>query len=231
MRSGFYLKILEPVMLIAVPGSLFLCSIYEINYTAILTLVIVIVSIIPFFFRFEKQKLKPRDFMHIVVLSALAVVGRIVCAPFYSVQPVTAIIIVCGICYGKQSGFLTGALAALVSNMFFGQGPWTPWQMYTWGLVGYLSGAIEQTGALKKNIVVYICGFVLSMLYGFILDSWYVVAYVTPLNWQTALIGYSSGLVYNIVHAVSTSVFLVAILLPWRKKLERIKQKFGIKNI
>ena len=222
------LEKIEIAALVIVPVVLLICSFYDIEYTAIFTLVVVILAIVPFFVRFEMRKFKPREFMHIVVLSAIAVVGRIVCAPISNIQPVTAIIIVCGLCYGKQSGFLTGALAALVSNMFFGQGPWTPWQMYSWGLIGYLAGAFGCTKMFNKNIPVYIFGFIAAMFYGFIMDSWHVIAYLDPTDPASALLGYASGFVFNIMHAVSTVVFLIVILLPWRRKLERIKLKFGI---
>ena len=228
------IKLLEKIEMPAlaiVPVALFLCSYYDIEYTAILTLVVTALAIVPFFAHFELRRLKPREFMHIVVLSAIAVVGRIICAPLSNIQPVTAIIIVCGICYGKQSGFLTGALAALVSNMFFGQGPWTPWQMYSWGLIGYLSGVFGNTPIFKKNIPVYIYGFIVAMFYGLIMDSWHVVAYLDPTDPEMVLLGYASGFVFNVMHAVSTVVFLIIILLPWRKKLDRIKTKFGIDKI
>ena len=129
------LKITEIIMLVLVPAILILCAYFNIEHTAVITLVTVILSIIPFFIHFEKQKPRPRDIMPIVVLSAIAVAGRIIFAPFPNFKPVSAIVIISGVCFGKQNGFMTGAITALASNMFFGQGPWTPWQMYAWGLI------------------------------------------------------------------------------------------------
>ena len=133
---------MEPVLLVLVPAVLILCAYFQVENTALLSLMTVVLALVPYFLRFERRHPRPRDIMPIVVLAAIAAVGRILFAPFPNVKPVTAIVIVSGACLGPQSGFLTGALAALSSNLFFGQGPWTPWQMYAWGLAGYLAGLL-----------------------------------------------------------------------------------------
>ena len=86
--------------------------------------------------RLEAERRRARDIMPIVVMTALAVAGRLIFAPVPAVKPVTALIIITGLCFGRDEGFITGALTMLVSNIFFGQGPWTPWQMFTMGLIG-----------------------------------------------------------------------------------------------
>lgn len=215
-------------MLILVPAVLFLCAYFQTEHTAILTILTVTAALIPFFLRFEKQKPRPRDIMPIVVLSAVAVAGRIVFAPFPNFKPVSAIVILAGVNFGKQSGFLTGALAALASNLFFGQGPWTPWQMYAWGVMGYLAGVLQAHGFFKKEVIVYIFGCIVSLLFGFLLDSWYIIGYIAPVTWQTVLSAYALGLPFSVTHAVATVLFLIPTYRPWSKKLERIKTKFGI---
>lgn len=215
-------------MLVSVPLILFLCAYYQISQTALLTFLAAVVALIPFFLRFEQKKPKPRDIMPIVVLAAIAAAGRILFAPFPDVKPVSAVIIVSSMAFGRESGFLTGALAALSSNLFFGQGPWTPWQMYAWGLIGYVAGCIQDRGWFEKRPVIYVYGFLSAFLYGVIMDSWHVIGYVTPLTWQGALAAYAAGFPFNLTHAVATVVFLVPICKPWGKKLERIKRKYGI---
>lgn len=222
------IKLAEPIMLIAVPAALLLCAIYQVENTALLTIAVAIAGLVPFFMRFEISRPRPRDIMPIVVLAAIAAAGRIIFAPFPNIKPVSAIVIVSALCFGKQSGFLTGALAALASNMFFGQGPWTPWQMYSWGLIGYLAGVFNSVGVFRKNIFVYIYGFVSALIYGFILDSYYIVGFIYPVTLQSAIAGYLAGLPFSMVHAAATVVFLVPILGPWKKALERVKTKFGI---
>lgn len=225
------LRILEPAMLLAVPAVLLLCAFAELELTAALTLVTVVLSLLPFFLRFESQKPRPRDIMPIVVLAAIAAVGRIVFAPFPNFKPVTAIVMVGGICFGRQSGFLTGALAALGSNLFFGQGPWTPWQMYAWGLIGFMAGLLAEKGAFRHSVFVYLFGFLSAMAYGVILDSWYVVGFVHPLTWQSALAGYLAGMPFNLSHAVATVVFLLPIYRPWCRKIRRIQKKYGMAGL
>ncbi|WP_040196849.1 DUF6580 family putative transport protein [Candidatus Soleaferrea massiliensis] len=222
------LKIIEPLMLCLVPIVLLLCAFFQLPFTSLLILLTAGAAIVPFFLRFERQQPRPRDIMPIVVLSAIAAAGRIIFAPFPNFKPVSAIVIVSAICFGKQSGFLTGALAALASNMFLGQGPWTPLQMYAWGLVGYLAGMLNEHGWFQKPAAVYIYGFLSALAYGLILDSWYIVGFVSPITWQSALLGYGAGLPFSLSHAVATVVFLIPILKPWCRKIRRIIVKFGL---
>lgn len=215
-------------MLMSVPVVLFLCGAYEVPAPALFALVAVVAALVPFFGRFEGSRPRPRDIMPIVVLAAIAAAGRILFAPFADIKPVSAIVIVGAIAFGRESGFLIGALAALSSNLFFGQGPWTPWQMYAWGLVGYGAGWLNEKGWLKRKAVVYVYGFASAFLYGIILDSWHIVGYMAPITWPGVLTAYAAGFPFNLTHAVSTVVFLIPILGPWSKKLERIKVKYGI---
>lgn len=166
--------------------------------------------------------------MPIAVLTALGIAGRILFAPIPNFKPVTAITIVAGASFGRQAGFLVGSLIALCSNMFFGQGPWTPWQMYAWGLVGYLAGVFKQQGCFNHKVAVYVFGFIAALFYGFILDSWTAIGFVRPLTLQAALLVYASGFTFSLMHAIATVIFLVPVYAPWLKKFERIKHKYGI---
>ena len=219
----------EVAALVAVPAVLLICAVRSLEYTALLTLFVALLSALPFFLRFEKSRPRPRDFMPIVVLAALAAAGRLICGPLPNVMPVTAIVIVAGACFGKEGGFLTGALAALSSNMFFGQGPWMPWQMYAWGLAGFLAGVLFYGHAKTVRLWwVLAFGLIISLVYGVILDSWHVIGFITPLNWKNALAGYAAGIPFNGAHALSTVLFLSLIYKTWVKKIERVKLKFGI---
>lgn len=221
-------KIIERVTLIALPILMFLCVYYEVEQTALLTLLAAILANIPFFINFEKSRPKPRHILPIVVMSALATGGRILFTPIPHVKPVSAIVIVTGIAFGRRSGYLTGALTALASNMFMGQGPWTPWQMFAWGLIGYLSGVMESRDLFRNRWVVYGYGFVSGLLFGLIMDSWHIISFVSPLTWKGALTAYGSGFFFNLAHSFATVIFLVPILGPWTRKLTRIKHKFGL---
>lgn len=224
------LRVLEPLTLVICMALIVLTAVFDIEQTAILSLFIVTVALIPFFMRFEHSKPKPRDIIPIVVLSVIAALGRTIFAMIPNFQPVTAIVIVAGIVFGSQSGFLTGALAALASNMFLGQGPWTPWQMLCWGLAGYLAGVLQHTVLFKKNIFIFIYGFIISWVFGWIMNIWFIIGFIDPINWETILSAYAASVYFDLSHAVSTVLFLALILVPWRKKLDRIKIKYGLVN-
>ena len=222
--------ILEAVSLISVPVVLIVCLLFGIEYTAIVATVVVALALVPFLIGLERDNLKPKHIMPIVVLAALAVAGRIIFAPFPNIKPVSAITIVAGVVFGRRSGFITGMLAALISNIFFGQGPWTLWQMYAWGLMGYLAGVLAQHGVLKGRVSVMIYGALAPLGYGLILDSYYFLSFVGEHTVATAVLAYGLGLTASIAHALATVAFLALIYLPWVRKLERIKRKYGLSD-
>lgn len=219
---------LEIPALAAVLAALAFGAVAQFDQTALLSLGVVVGALVVFFARFETSKPALRQIMPTVVLAALAAAGRILFAALPDFKPVSAIAIIAGAAFGRQAGFMVGALAALVSNLFFGQGPWTPWQMYAWGLIGYFAGVLADRGAFERRPVLYVYGFAAPLLYGFLLNSYYIVGFVHPLTWQTALLAYGAGLPFDLVHGAATVVFLAVLYQPWRKKLDRIKRKYGI---
>ncbi len=220
--------IVEALCLIGVPASLALCAIFNIDQSALLTLVVALAALASFFVSFERSRPALRQIMPTVVLGALAAAGRILFAPLPDFKPVSAICIIAGSAFGRKSGFLVGAVAALASNFFFGQGAWTPWQMYAWGLVGYLAGCLERAGVLGRAPALLACGFLSAMLYGLILNGWFVVGFVHPVTWEGALAAYAAGFPLDCVHGIATVVFLRILYVPWRRKLKRIKRKYDL---
>ena len=111
------------------------------NYYAV-SLIIIVLTMIPFALVFEGRKPMARELVVIAVMVAIAVAGR---AAFFMVpqfKPVVAIVIIVGAALGAESGFAVGAITGFVSNFIFGQGPWTPWQMFAFGLIGFFAGII-----------------------------------------------------------------------------------------
>ena len=231
-------------MLIAVLATLVLCALFRVQNSGLLTALVALSSFVPFVARFELQKPNPSELMPITVLSAMAIVGRIAMAPIPNFQPVSAIVIFTGIFFGRQSGYLTGAFSALISNMVLGQGAWTPWQMYTWGMMGFLAGLLAEKGIFGdigkgiiiskrskgkiRTIVVLCYGALATAFYSMVLDTWYIIAFVSNVTAKTMIALYSAGLLTSIPHAISTVAILVIILKPWGRKIERIKIKYGI---
>lgn len=224
--AGMYLPAIFSLLFL--PVSLLLLAYHQVEQTALLSFLAVIIALLPFFVSFERRKWQVRNLLPIVVMTALATAGRLLFAAAPNFKPVLSIIIVTAISFGPASGFMTGALTALASNLFFGQGPWTPWQMYAFGLVAYLAGVLQQKAFFKRPLFVYIYGFLSAFLYGIILDTWHVISFLRPVTWQGALLIYGQGAIFNLLLAIATVVFLIPIRAPWTRQLDRIKQKFGL---
>ena len=227
---GFSPLLSELIAILGVPVALVLCMVYQVEQTALLSLVMVLACLLIFFAGFENVRPRLRDTMPIAVLAALAAAGRILFAPIPDFKPVSAIAIIAGAAFGRRSGFLVGALAALVSNFFFGQGLWTPWQMYGWGLVGYLGGLFAQTGLLQKEWVLVVYGFLSGLIYGLVLNLWSIIGFYHPETLAQAALIYAAALPFDCIHGVATVVFLLALYTSWQRKLVRVKRKFALQT-
>lgn len=203
---------------------------FEETYYLPVSFLLMIYAMIPFFAGFERRKPKAREIVILAVLIAVGTVGR---AAFFMVpnfKPVLAIVIIAGISLGKESGFLVGAMTAFVSNFLFGQGPWTPWQMIAMAVIGYLAGLLFHRYSGKVNRwVLVVFGFLAAfVVYGLIVDLW-TILYMNPEpNLQTAVMVYSAGAYFNLIHGVATVVFLLLLAKPMMEKLERVKLKYGM---
>lgn len=189
-----------------------------------------------FFANYERSRPALRQIMPTLVLAALAAAGRILFAPVPDFKPVSAIAIIAGATLGCRPGFLVGALAALTSNFFFGQGMWTPWQMYAWGLVGYLGGAIARTGAFvrpngsPRKFALAAAGLLSGFLYGVVINAYDVLAFVKPLTWEGAALRVAASLPFDAMHGVATAVFLLALHVPWTRRIDRVVRKFDLRG-
>ena len=200
----------------------------SVNYY-IVSVVILIASMLPFFVSYEQKKVTARDITLTATLIALAVVSR---AAFYlipQVKPIAAVVIVSAVCLGAHKGYIVGAFSAFVSNFIFGQGMWTPFQMVALGTVGLLAGLIFRW--LKVNrYTLSIVGFVLAtVVYGAIVDmSTVLSAYGNNVTLKGALSIYASGAVFSLVFGGATAVFLFLFGMPFISKIERISKKYGL---
>lgn len=195
---------------------------------ALTSFIFIVLMLIPFYYSFESRRPQARELVPIAVLAAIAALGRVAFAPFPYVKPTSAIVIIAGIAFGPQAGFITGATAALASNIFFGQGPFTPWQMFAWGVMGFCAGVFANMEFLRGRVSICIFGFVWAFLYGWIMDLWQVLGFVNPINVKSVLLTYAASFYFDLTHAVATTVFLLLLAKPWLKILMRVKAKYGL---
>lgn len=222
------LAALEVPSILAVPVVLVACAANGVQAAAGLTLLVVVLCVGLSLAGYEASRPALRQVMPTATLAGLAAAGRILFAPIPDVKPVSAIAIVAGAALGRREGFMVGALAALVSNFFFGQGAWTPWQMYAWGLVGYLAGVLGGHGLFERRGVLYTYGFASALMYGAILNGWYVIGYVEPITWPAVVAAYAAGLPWDCLHGAATVGFLAAIWVPWGARIRRVVAKYGL---
>ncbi len=193
-----------------------------------ISLVIMILACIPFFLSFERRKPQPREILIIAVMSAISVAGRALFIVTPGFKPVAAITAITGFSLGAEAGFLTGAISALVSNMFFGQGPWTPFQMFMWGMIGFIAGLLGKTGVMHKKIPLIIFGISAGVFFSFGMDIWGTVSIYGVFSWEAYSLALTSAVPFTIIYAISNVIFLLLLTKPITEKLERIKNKYGI---
>lgn len=176
---------------------------------------------------FEKKTVGSRRMVIAAVMTALSVLGRVLFAPIPGFKPITAIVVITAIWIGGETGFLVGALSALISNFFSGQGPWTPFQMFAWGMIGLLAGLLSQP--LKKSrLALSAYGIFAGVAYSLFMDIWTVLWYNGGINWPLYAAAVATALPYMISYALSNVVFLLLLGKPFGEKLERIKIKYGV---
>lgn len=262
-------RVMWLAVLIAAPATLLVAWRFGNRKYYLSSLLLIVYAMLPFFVRFEHKKPQARELVTIAVMSAVAVASRaaFIMVPFF--KPLTGIVMITGMALGPEAGFLTGAVSGFVSNFIFGQGPWTPWQMFTWGLLGFLTGLMKNAGlfptvghiirhpkprfmsprwdkllppdtgrgdvlALLRRTTerapLGLCfwGLISGFLYGWIMNLYYILGYIRPITWQTVAAAYVSSFFFDLSHGVCTFLVLWALASPWSRKLERVKEKFGL---
>ena len=188
----------------------------------------ILLAMLPFFARFEVRRPQVSEIVLLAVMTAFAVAGRVA---FYwgpQFKPVCAIVILTAIAFNAEAGFITGAAAGLISNMFFAQGPWTPWQMFGFGLVGFFAGILFRDREVKTAPLLIYGFFSVLIIYGVLLDTGSLLMYSQEMSWKALLAMYASGFTFNLIHASGTVVFLLLLQKPVLSKLRRIKIKYGM---
>ena len=217
------------IFLLVIPATLFF-GLRLTGRTYYLTSTLVIAEIlVPFLLAFEDRKPQARELVVLAVLSALAVAAR-VAIPIPSFKAIFAVIMLSGIAFGPESGFLVGAVSAFASNFFYGQGAYTPWQMFAYGAGGMLAGFLFAKGRLPhKPVVMAVFGFAATLFFvGPLLDTCSVFLMLPVVNFQTAWPLYLSGFPVNLSQGVCTFLTMLLFGRPLLEKLDRVKLQYGM---
>jgi energy-coupling factor transport system ATP-binding protein len=180
-----------------------------------------------FFISFEKKRPGAREVALVAVLCAMGVAGRSAFFMLPQFKPVAALVILCAAAYGPETGFIVGAGTMLASNLFFGQGPWTPWQMCAMGLVGYLTGIVCRKGTCRLTLCLW-SGIAVTVVYGVMVNFSSAIIYQPEITWATVLPYLISGAPFDLIHAGGTAIFIWLLAEPVLEKLCRVRQKFGL---
>ena len=217
------------IFLIAIPLTLVLGSKLSGRSYYITSTLVIIEILIPFLLAFEGRKPQARELVVIAVLSALAVAARVV-IPLPNFKAIFAIIMLSGIAFGPEAGFMVGAIAAFASNFFYGQGAYTPWQMFAYGAGGMLAGFVFQKKWLpQKPVAMGIFGFAVVLLFvGPLLDTCSVFLTLPEISLAKAWPLYISGFPVNLSQGVCTFLTMLIFGKPLLEKLDRVKVQYGM---
>lgn len=202
-------------------------------------LTIIVLTIAAFFLHFESRKPQARELVLLAVLCALAVASRATFGFVPHFKPMLAIVMLTGIAFGPEAGFLCGAISGFASNFIFGQGPWTPWQMFAYGIGGMLAGLFALCGILKKSprawrdggwrdiLGLTVFGFLCILLVvGPLLDT--STFFMAGFSASSPLAIYLAGVPVNCVHGSAVALTMLLFGKPLLDRLRRIQIKYGM---
>ena len=234
----FWLSLI--IMVVLVPLAVWLSSRFQLRYS-LSGLIIIVLTIAAFFLHFESRRPQARELVILAVLSALAVASRAAFIAVPHFKPMLAIIMLTGIAFGPEAGFLCGAISGFASNCIFGQGPWTPWQMFAYGIGGMLAGLFAMWGILKKAprawrdkgwmdiLGLAVFGFLCILLVvGPLLDTSTFFTVATSYDAASAWAVYMAGVPVNCVHGTAVALTMLLFGKPLLDRLQRIKVKYGM---
>lgn len=217
------------VCFLLIPATLFLgTKLSGRSYYITITLIL-LELMLPLFVVFEGRKPQARELVIIAVLSAMAIAGR-VAIPIPDFKIIFAIIMLSGIAFGPETGFMVGAISAFGSNFFYSQGLYTPWQMFSYGLGGMLAGFLFGKGRLPQNRwLMAIFGFVAVVaLIGPIMDSMTFFLGFAKFTWGNLALVFGSGFVHNCLNGGCTAAVMLIFGKPFLGILNRVQVKYGL---
>ena len=179
-------------------------------------------------FYYEKSRQSAAELVLTALFCALAVAGRAVLFYIPSVKAMTAIIILAGIFMGAKNGFTVGVCSAFVSNFLFGQGPWTPWQMLSWGIIGLLAGIIFYNKKANTFTVCLYGALSVFLIFAPIMNPASLFLVQADSDFAAIIAAMIAGFPFDLIHSLSTCAFLFLLYKPMRQKIFRMQVKYGL---
>ncbi len=202
------------------------------NNWPLYSILLIIILLCLGFLWFEKRETSAKEIALIANLAALAGLSRVPFAVVPSLQPTTFLVLISGFVFGPVSGFIVGTLAALVSNIFLGQGPWTPLQMIAWGLAGICGGvAGKRSWKRFPKIGMVLLAFCWGFLFGWILNTWHWLAFVYPLTFRSFMLTHITSFWADLMHSFGNALFMYFAGEDLVKLLYRFKRRLVTKYL
>ena len=189
----------------------------------IVSLAVAVMALLLFTAGFERKTTGSRRLVIVSVMTALCFAGRFI--PF--LKPISALTIITALYLGGEAGFLVGAMSAVLSNFYFGQGPWTAFQMLAWGMTGLFAGIFAEPLKCRKWLLL-VYGALAGVGYSFFMDIWTVLWYGEGFSFKLYLGALFTAIPYTASYAASNVLFLALLAKPFGDKLDRIKTKYGV---
>lgn len=193
------------------------------KYHMAISTIVAILSWVLFVCGLDRKKVGNRRVVIVSVMVALSVIGRM----FPVLKPVTVFAMLSGMFLGAEAGFLVGSFSALISDFWFGQGPWTPFQMLAWGLIGFFAGVLA-TPLKRSRLFLYVYGVLAAVVFSVIMDVWSAIWIAGEFSLSIYIAKLITSVPYTVLYAVSNVIFLFFFAKPFSEKLERIRIKYGI---
>lgn len=200
------------------------------NLGTIVTLSVLLMLFLSYIY-FEKSSMGTKEIALVATLSAFSAVCRVPFSVIPSVQPTTFLVALSGLVFGSYEGFLVGSTAAFISNIFLGQGPWTPWQMFAWGIIGAISGILGKGDRKIPSEVFGVICFFYGILFGWITNLWVILSAFKVINIETIVSANLTSFTVDIMHAGGNFIFAVVFYDKFYKILTRFKKRLKVTYI
>jgi energy-coupling factor transport system substrate-specific component len=200
------------------------------QYAAFLSFILLLLIVSIIFAKFEESQISSKEVALIGILAAITAASRIPFAALPNIKPCTFLIIVTGLVFGSLAGAMVGSMTAAVSNIFFGQGPWTAWEMVAWSMVGIVAGYL---GKRMKEITVrdiVLLGIVLGMAYNTLMDfsSWITFYKADP---NLLIPTFVAGLPFGALHITGNVIFALVLGKPVLTMFQRFQRRTRISYV